>query len=199
MDMPDDTRAGNPFSTRFTRPGRLVYRFPPGMDAARLCRQLESSGWCGAIVGDHGTGKTTLLHSLVPRLEQHGRVICWFTLRAGDKKSPVVFPPTPPPGLQIVVDGYEQLGWWARRSLQRQCQRRRAGLLVTTHQASNLPTLWHTQPSLQLLRRLVAQLLNDHEQAIDDQVIAGLYDRHQGNIRETLFSLYDCYERNNAH
>src|SRR5690554_1857511 len=73
----------NPFSTRFVRPDQSVYRFAPGENVnsvtSRVFAQLSSRG-TAAIIGPHGTGKSTLLHTLVPRLEPLFSAVDWIRL-----------------------------------------------------------------------------------------------------------------------
>jgi GTPase SAR1 family protein len=61
--------ASNPFSTRFIRPGATTYRFPEGISAASLAEKFfaQHQGRA-AIVGPHGSGKTSLLYALAPYL-----------------------------------------------------------------------------------------------------------------------------------
>lgn len=188
----------NPFATRFTRPGALDFTFPDGQDAAQLVARLAAQGWWGQIVGPHGSGKSTLLHSLVPALEAAGRRIAWFTQGARERRLPVTPEETSywDERTQLVVDGYEQVGWFSRQWLKRMCRSRRAGLLVTTHKSVGLPTLWTTQPDAMLLRQLVDRLLTAEQRPfIRDEDVSRCYQRHAGNLREALFALYDLYEQ----
>lgn len=59
----------NPFSTRFIRPGATTYRFPTGVSAHTLADQFfRQHLGRAAIVGPHGSGKTSLLYALAPYL-----------------------------------------------------------------------------------------------------------------------------------
>jgi energy-coupling factor transporter ATP-binding protein EcfA2 len=185
----------NPFSTRFTRPGQLVYRFPRDRDVSQLCDQLQRQCWWGAIVGRHGSGKTTLLHSLQSELEHRGRQVYRYSLHAGMRRLPALFSAGLGPGAQVVIDGYEQLRCWTRYRIERRCRSRQAGLLVTTHRPLGVPELFSTHTSLEILQQLVQQLQQDHEVQVDSAAIKRCYDRYQGDIRETLFCLYDRYEQ----
>lgn len=65
------TSASNPFSTRFIRPGAVTYHFPEGISAVGLTQQfLQQHLGRAAIVGPHGSGKTSLLYALSPHLGQ---------------------------------------------------------------------------------------------------------------------------------
>lgn len=190
----------NPFSTRYVRPGALPFVFPPGADASLLVDRLRRNGWWGQIVGRHGSGKSTLLHTLVPSLSELGRRVEWISLHQGER------PPSRPPlprvwdaDTQLVIDGYEQLGWLARRRWRQACRRCRAGLLVTVHQDAGLPDLWRTDTSPDLAQELARRLL---AAAIPGRVreedVAEAYAWCGGDLRETFFRLYDRYESSPA-
>lgn len=187
---------GNPFSTRRVRPGALAYVFPPGLRAEQLVCRLQRSGWWGEILGPHGSGKSTLVYSLIPLLERAGRRVRLFRVSCGQRTLP--FGAREPDHwdgqTQVVVDGFESLNRWTRAKLKRICRRRQAGLLVTAHQSAGLPCVARTSVSLEMARRVVSQLLPPAV-IISDEEIARSYRRHRGNMREVLFGLYDVYER----
>ena len=102
---------------------------------------------------------------------------------------------------QLVVDGYEQLSPWSRWRLKRRCRRFHCGLLITTHDDAGLPTIFAMQPTLAAVERLVARLLDLHGHghlagvgSYAPDRLAAAFDRHQSNVRELLFELYDLYE-----
>ena len=63
----------NPFSSRATRPGALSYEFLDGGGTASLIETLAGNNWWGEILGEHGSGKSTLVHSLEEPLRTAGR------------------------------------------------------------------------------------------------------------------------------
>jgi energy-coupling factor transporter ATP-binding protein EcfA2 len=194
----------NPFATRWIRPGAVPYlflsdvdAFPPDVDAMRLVSRLSELGWWGQIVGNHGSGKSTLLHSLQGPLETAGRCVTAHQLHAGESRLP--FPARRArewgPHTQVIIDGYEQLGWYARHWLQRQCRLRHSGLLVTTHHPFRLPVLWNTQSTLAVALAVVARLLaSDRSGAIHEEDVRQVHAACAGNLREMLFALYDLFE-----
>lgn len=186
----------NPFSTRNVRPGVLPYRFPAGTTSADLIARLRRNEWWGQIVGPHGCGKTTLLRELFPQLQAAGRTICLIELHAGDRLplSRAVRDQWDDATL-VVVDGYEQLGWLARRWLRQGCRRRRSGLLVTVHRPAGLPDLWQAAVTLELAQTLTRSLLDPADSLpVRGEDVARAFQQCQGNLRETWFRLYDVYE-----
>jgi hypothetical protein len=206
------SRAGNPFATRYTRPGAIAYLFPAGQSAASLVDKLARQGWWGEIVGPHGSGKSTLLAALAPQIEAAGRSVAWRQIRpwpvdsadaqrvTGVRNVPAKFAAVTAgcdlwnESTQVVLDGYEQLSWWWRRRVQALVRRRGAGLLVTTHQPLGLPPLAQTAASDALAQDLVAHLLAGKESPVTPADVAAAYARTGGNVRETLFALYDVHQ-----
>lgn len=187
---------GNPFSTRHVRPGALEYLFGNEHGAAELHERLRQNAWLGEIVGPHGSGKSTLLATLAPGFQQAGRQVVHISLHDGQRRLPVSIAQsrTWNEATQVVVDGYEQLGWWSRHWLDLTRRRRGAGLLVTTHASVGLPLLVSTSPSLPSMQAIVARLLPMGCVLITPDDVARCYEQHRGNARELLFALYDLYE-----
>lgn len=186
----------NPFSSRATRPGAIAYRFLNGTGAATLVAELSRNGWWGEILGPHGSGKSTLVCSLLAPLQAAGRTVRQYTLHSGEKRIPIAGSElkTWDASTLVVIDGYEQLGGWNRSTLKKICRQQRAGLLVTAHQTVGLPTLYATSVTLDLTRHLVRQLLPAGCHTISDRDIADSFQQWEGNLREVFFDLYDRYE-----
>lgn len=185
----------NPFATRFVRPGALAYRYPAGDSAEQLVERLRASGWWGQIIGPHGSGKSTLLASLPPALAAAGRESLTIALHQHNRRLRRIDELN---GLgrdsQLIVDGYEQLGRWARWRLSYRCRRVGCGLLVTAHQDVGLPTVALVEPSLETLRYVAAQLAPEGDSTIGADDVSAAWQRCGGNLREALFDLYDLYE-----
>jgi hypothetical protein len=202
--------SSNPFATRYIRPGAQDYIFPPGSSAGQLVETLRQNNWCGQIIGPHGSGKSTLIAAIIPALESAGRKVIHCRMsnvegRTSDIASdpptfdfrPRAFDPTAiqlDATTQLVIDGYEQLSWLQRRSLVQRCNQLHSGLLVTAHRDMNLPMLIQIEPSLELTRAVVARLLLNERNSITAEDIASAYQAASGNIRETLFRLFDVYQ-----
>ncbi len=194
----------NPFSTAAIQAGSIAYRFPAAVagleSAAQLIERLKRT--ChgrAAIVGPHGTGKTTLLCTLAESLEQTFERVQWERCIAGDQVSHRIrFDHAQSPRL-IVIDGFEQLALWRRWWLRIQTRYHQCGMLVTTHRKPmGLPVLIHTSVSVDLAQTIVRELVKDQMreeyQAYFVKLVPTLLARQQGNLRETLFALYDAYE-----
>ncbi len=193
-DDPPTPGRPNPFSTRHVRPGALAFLFPPGQSAAALVDQLRAQGWRGEIVGPHGSGKSSLLAALIPAIHEAGRPTLLVTLHDGQRRLPQsVLRAEIAPGTIVVIDGYEQLSAWSRFRLDGLCRRRNLGLVVTSHASVGLPRLWTTDVTPELARRLVTRLLGDESSVISPEEVDSCLARHQGNLRETWFELYDVY------
>jgi len=163
------------------------------------------------IIGEHGTGKTTFLIEFAHYLEYQKHIVNHFTLHDGQRSLPREFweqqnilvaqflhgamekPPI------AVVDGYEQLSLTQKVRLRRTCRKGRSGLLITTHSAAwRLSVLLRTETTGATLQYIIGHLfrnLSDIEPP-DSVLCRSLFDRHQGNLRNVLFDLYDHYEEN---
>lgn len=186
----------NPFATRSVRPGALSYLFPPGVSARTLVEKLCDARWCGEIIGPHGAGKSTLLAELLPELEATGRRVIVGRMGVGEHRVPREIIAARPwnSQTQLVVDGYEQLGWCRQQILRRQCARANCGLLVTAHAPTGLPALITLTPTRETVELVVQALLAKSPGAITRSEIDQAFSRHGGNVREMLFELYDRYE-----
>jgi hypothetical protein len=188
--------ASNPFATRFTRPGAIEFLFQSDETLDSLVGKLRDHGWRGQIVGPHGSGKSTLLAALEPKLAAAGREVVRRSLAGGQRQ--VDLPPRLSSTTILVIDGFEQLSWWSRWRVKAACRRKGAGLIVTTHADLGLPTIFATQPSLELARQIVSRLLPEGDQTISESDIAAAFARYPQNLREMLFSLYDLHQARSA-
>jgi len=178
----------NPFAA--DRVQSIRYELPEGRAAALLAR-LERLRYRAAIVGPHGTGKTTLLEDLEAPLVRLGFRVIHLRLDSGHRR----FPPGSLSRLRatldardlVCLDGAEQLGRLAWMTF-RWRTRRAGGLLITSHRPGLLPTLIACTTSPELLDRIVRRLAPPAGigPAPDD-----LFARHHGNLRNALRELYD--------
>lgn len=192
IDAP--SRHANPFATCWTRPGAIPFRFSDEQSAAQLVCKLGTHSWRGAIIGPHGSGKSTLLRSLEPDLIAAGRTIYPISLQDGQRWLPCI-PISAEVGALLIIDGYEQLAWLERFRLLVWCRSKNAGLLVTSHKPTCLPTLIRLSPDRTLVERVVADLCAEVSTSITPMDVAASHACRGSNVREILFDLYDRHEQ----
>lgn len=188
----------NPF--RSHRIESLDYRFP-GFCWHSAAAGLQQMNWRGAILGPHGTGKTTLLIGLhkylsiqpnmpssqlwfVPR-DRTEQTRDWVHLRS-QVKSPEV----------LLIDGIERLSWSRRQELLgRQLFWRgnpvsTYSIIATTHRRLGLPIWRRCQADDQVLESLLHEL---QPQATAEllAIARRLLKRNGGNVRSVFWQLYE--------
>lgn len=184
----------NPFSTRFVEPGAIPFRLPDGRTPADLARRLEASGGWGEIVGPHGSGKSTLLAALLPVLA--GWTVRHARLSSDRRTLPDWVWEAFPARTLLVIDGFEQPGWLARRRVKRHCRRHGAGLLVTAHRPTGLPALYRTAVTGATAEAVVRGLIPaGGGWVLEGYDVAARLRAHRGSLREVLFEVYDRWER----
>jgi energy-coupling factor transporter ATP-binding protein EcfA2 len=193
---PPPSRFGNPFATCWTRPGAMTFHFPAGHGVGELLQQLASNNWRGAILGPHGSGKSTLLETLKLLLRDAGRTVSSISLRDSQRSLPhgslrdSLASSLP----VVIVDGYEKLSLASRAWLHWRCRRASAGLIVTSHAPTCLPTLIELKPSRALVDQLIADLATRAPTCVTAADVAASFACHGSNVRELLFSLYSLHE-----
>ncbi|MGD0898011.1 MAG: hypothetical protein ABR915_09265 [Thermoguttaceae bacterium] len=215
--MNDPETRLNPFSASRIRPRAATFLFPAGQNVEDLVDRLRRSRWRGQIVGPHGSGKSTLLFAILSALQRAGQSTLSTTLHRGQRRLPHGFlaaarrrekrdsphlceAPSGPfrqmgtvPFFLVAIDGYEQLGLASRLLLGWSCRRLRLGLLVTSHRSAGLPDLCRTAIDPQLAWRVVERLQAGFPPLVAFEDVAPRLTRHGGDLRETLFDLYDVY------
>lgn len=164
------------------------------------------------IVGPHGTGKSTLLHTFLPKLQQTFPKVAFHQL-ARDRSLGFVgrlryrvdaskrvrrdLYELPSNGL-LIIDGWEQLGRIARWRIAQSAFGQKLTLLVTTHQRiSGWSVLYETKASAEMVRSLAGDLLQDSPHKVKKLVDEKLRTTRMlpnTNIRELWFSLYDAVQ-----
>lgn len=188
----------NPLRTR--RLEQLAFRLPQDatpFDWPPFLMHLNSTKirGRGAVVGPHGSGKTTFLVELKQRLEAQGReVVLLFTNRNGERRVPddwIAALRRSSEQTLVIADGYDAIGPLSRWQLRR-IHRPRGGLIVTAHRRCALPTLLQTHTSQHLLAALVDELFKDAPGMARpaDDTLQNLYQACRGNLREVFRRLY---------
>jgi ABC-type branched-subunit amino acid transport system ATPase component len=190
------SRHSNPFATCWTRPGALAFQFATGEGAEQLIAQFKAAGGRGAILGPHGSGKSTLLATLQPLFAAAGWNVAMVTLRDRERRLPRGFLRAALCAKRplVIVDGYEQLSIAQRLLLRLRCRWWRAGLLVTAHEAADLPVLYRTHVTRRLARQLVSTLTTQNSSPISHEDIAASLAGAGSNLRELFFALYERHE-----
>lgn len=186
----------NPFSARFVRPGAIPYIFPPGCSVESVHEVFLANQRLGAVIGPHGAGKSAFITALTDWMERNGRPCLRLELHDGQR---TLDQPTwqQLEGLHdtvVTVDGYEQLSAWSRYQLRRLCRKKHLGLIVTAHSDIEIPLLFAPEPNEDLAWQIVQYLLTRGDPLINREDVQASFTRHQGNLREMLFDLYDLYE-----
>ena len=190
----------NPFSTRFTRPGCIGPLDGSGqcVDIDRLLERLQDLGGTAAIVGPHGSGKSTLLVHLAEAIERRGgqspriRLHSWRDATAAwtaIRQSAA--------GGTVCIDSWECIGVATRSLLRVAARLSGCGLLVTSHRDAGMPELIRCGTSASLLSAIVRSLPDRacwHGILICEADIEAAFTNHSGNLRESLYELYDRFE-----
>ena len=180
----------NPFRT--DRIHALDYQLLNGTWDQLLAR-LAALGYRAAIVGPHGHGKSTCLRALAPRLEHLGFRVHTLFLNEEHPRFAPGFLKTLGATLTtddiLLFDGAEQLNGWAWRRFLHHA-RNAKGIVITCHRPGRLPTVHTCHTSPELLTHLLRQLHAD-QTLPSGMTPALLLERHQGNLRDLFFALYD--------
>jgi len=181
----------NPFSVH--RVTQLPFRFTDG-DRDQVIEAWRRHRCRGAIVGRHGTGKSTLLREMGRRLTANAcDVIEVVAPHSRSEHSDWLIQTASRCSIDsvLLIDGLERLSGRHRRQLL--FRTRQYGLIATLHRRRGLPEIYRTSVSETLARRLLVDL------GIDDPPLAdrcaGLLTKHRGYLRSLFFDLYDEYSR----
>ncbi|MCO8120924.1 ATP-binding protein [Stieleria sp. TO1_6] len=211
----------NPFSTKCVAPSQVVYRFTHGASGTSphtvdshleaVLAQLRTAKR-GLILGPHGTGKSTLLHTFLPKLQRSYPKVAFHQLcndpniplrkRIGERmrasrRIRADLKQLPPQGL-IMIDGWEQLSHLSRWRIAKSASSNKLTILATAHhRIPGWTTVHETCPSEKLIRSLAGDLLHDSPYEIRKLVDNQLKNRPvtpKTNVRDLWFELYDMVE-----
>jgi hypothetical protein len=163
-----------------------------------LFERLKKLNYRAAIVGPHGTGKTTLLEDMEPRLVALGFRVIHLRLDRETRSFERLFLRELFSTLSerdvILFDGAEQMSrmQWQRFKIR---SKRAAGLVITSHRRGMLPTLIECATSSELLREIIRELLGGEARCeLPDKLHTNkLHTKHDGNLRDALREMYDLY------
>jgi hypothetical protein len=182
----------NPFRTE--RVAALRFR-PAEKSWDELLHTFDSLRFRAAIVGPHGSGKTTLMDDIEQHLSASGRQVLRLQLNTSTRK----LSRTQWRELKVLrttdfvlLDGAEQLNYLHWKYFLRQT-RRAGGVLITSHRSGLLPTLIECHTSPELLQTLIEELLTERKQGEYSACPEVLWKRHEGNLRNAFRELYDHY------
>jgi molybdopterin-guanine dinucleotide biosynthesis protein len=154
---------------------------------------LDRLGWRGAIVGKHGSGKTTLLAALQNQWTSAGGCGVHYCFLGRTRQRLATdfdeLQHAARSGRLLLVDGVERMTRRQRRALFH-FSRAGAGLIVTAHRQTLLPTWVHCRTDWRLMQAVLFELLPS-PRASTIQQTRSLFQQHRGNVREVLRSLYD--------
>ena len=201
MDVGQTIHSLNPFATRYVASARLLPRDEQGgiLNLASLVARLDALGGSGAIVGPHGTGKSTVLSHLGDFIAAGKRPVGRVRLRSRrDIPTAVRSVRDASRGGLVCIDSWELLGFASRAVVRGLATARGVGLLVTSHGPAGLPTLVSCRGTRALLGALVGEL-PDHDQWFGTTIVAAdleaAIDAVNGDVRQALDRLYDRFEQ----
>ncbi len=181
----------NPFRT--SRTAAIGYKLPAA-EWGRLRQRLAELRCRGALIGPHGSGKSTLSRTLAGEIEESGVQV--LLLRLNEEKRQLDAADlerirSAAAGQCLIgLDGAEQLGiraWLRFRKMTRKFR----GVIITAHRRMRMPVLWRCCTSPELLQELITELWPACP-AVQD-VAERYYRRHAGNLRGALRELYDRF------
>ncbi len=177
----------NPF--RSERIEAMPFRFPEGDDMASLLHRLGHFRGRGAIVGPHGSGKTTLMRDLDAALDQRGMRVRHHRLTQADRRIPHSLTDDLRPHDAVLLDSAGLMGPWAWRRFEHAT--RAAGMvIITAHAPGRLPTLIDCRTSPALLRSLLDELASGAPPTSYPHLTESLWRQHRGNLHAVFRRLY---------
>jgi len=204
----------NPFSTSQVAPGRIHWLSCNGLRLETLASQFLDAK-AAAIVGPHGTGKSTLLNALQPLLgrvkyrqdwsgkeefiDEQGEVL-WLQLRRSSKPNSQVARSRRfwKAGNILILDGFEQLSPFGRMLIRARCRWSKMRLLVTAHcKLFAMQTLLETKVETSLAVEIVRKLTEGSPAWSEPRRLTQLLRDNDGNMREVLMCLYDQFQKSN--
>ncbi len=193
----------NPFSTRHIQPGGIPYLFPEGESIETLAAKGTTPGKCYLIVGEHGSGKSSLLQSLaeylrrqnpeakleVLMLQPHAKPVrtLWNSVWNWRSKE------------SVLIDGFEQIPFPLRYGILALISILKLRCYGTSHRDyPGCVTIWRTKIDSEIERRVLDKLLESSPAGTVDKILQSeewqqSRSRQKQNLRESLFDMYDWW------
>lgn len=180
----------NPF--RRSKIARLRYQISD-QNIQALIDRFQKSHCIGAILGPHGTGKSTLLEDLQLKLNSRGYITRHRRIHEGisrQEKRALFADILNGDNSVFFLDGGENLGFASWFWLVCQVRMKGCRLLATTHKVSLLPTLHKTEVNKRLMLELTRLLADEHWDKCLENLALDIYQRYRGNMREVFRACY---------
>lgn len=198
----------NPFATRCFQPGALDYEFFGKQEWSTFAKQCRNQTGCALIVGPHGTGKSSLLITLAKELmtlDPEIRIESLFLHNDGKSSKRFLKSYSNWDKSDIVLlDGFEQLSFIRRVQVCVSARRNSLSVIATTHRNFlGCPVLWRTSIDATTERWVMAKLLESRSSDVLSQALSSedwrvSRVRHQQNLRESLFDMYDWWSKHDS-
>lgn len=165
----------------------------PAASLESLSRQALAQA-CSCLLGSNGTGKTTLLEDLEPRIRKHGYQTHWIRLNLESSKQERRNAINQLNKLgqhdACLFDGAEVLNSWQWLKVRNVASKRQFKLIATLHKQRGVPVLINTQANWNLAEQFVEQLAGDHITHDLREQAKHAFDLNQGNMREVFRVCY---------
>lgn len=195
-------RKSNPFCCRYFEPGNIPFLFHNEHSIESLAQKIRNGSnpkrsiqrW--AIVGPHGSGKSTLIKQLSEQLDCQVHVLHSSTNKLGATRKIIAKLDRSP---LCLVDGYEQLPHGARLWVAAYSRLKRVTLCVTAHRRPwGFDLLWQTRIDQQVEQHVLDCLLGGNSPALkttllESQAWKDSRAKQKENLRESLFDMYDWW------